>query len=331
MWIEEGVLHAEIELERQANVSLARRATVSSVLPLLEDGSWVCDSSCSAFEVGDFLASANPFEKTSVLLRSAVVALTGSWRRQALEETALLQSPNFGAGTGHATVVTMRPIETSSCQTRLSGRWRPQREQLNGGMRRDRQYRQCRSVACISPATSGPRKMKSRGFSTTLRFMSSCRPPDECVFGASPALRQLLRGRPTRFLGSIEANLAASSTPSQVNAFCLVLFDSFGRMSKALARKHELVLGICVKHGLAYDLMRNDLRDLILAWIQASLIRSLAIENPDGTFHVAQDQKLLQNTCRILRRAVVNITPFTLSAHESLCSGSSRAVTTCSS
>ena len=82
--------------------------------------------------------------------------------------------------------------------------------------------------------------MESRGISATLRQRWSCRPPDECVFGASPALRQALRDRPARRLGSLAAILAASSTPSQLNAFCLVLFDSSDPLSKALAKKGEL-------------------------------------------------------------------------------------------
>ena len=72
--------------------------------------------------------------------------------------------------------------------------------------------------------------------------------------------------------------LAASSTPSQLNAFCLVLFDSSDRLSEALARNVELVLAICLKHGPAYDVASNDVRDLILGWIQAGWIRSLVID-----------------------------------------------------
>ena len=98
------------------------------------------------------------------------------------------------------------------------------------------------------------------------------------MFGASPALRKLLRGRPARRLGSIGVTLAASSTASQANAFCLVLFDSSDRMSKALAWKGKLVLAICLKHGPAHDVARNDVRDIILGWMQASWTHSLAID-----------------------------------------------------
>ena len=101
---------------------------------------------------------------------------------------------------------------------------------------------------CLGPET-GQEKMESRRISSTPRQRRSCRPPDECVFGASPALHQTLRGRPTRRLGSTAGTLAASSSPSQVNAFCLVLFDLSGRMSNALAWKGELVRAICLEHA----------------------------------------------------------------------------------
>ena len=57
-WLEEGALHAEIEFERRANVSVHMVAPVSSVLLLHGDSGWLCVSSCS----GDFVLSANPFE-----------------------------------------------------------------------------------------------------------------------------------------------------------------------------------------------------------------------------------------------------------------------------
>ena len=62
-WLEEGALHAEIELERRANVSFPMVAPVSSVLPLLGDGDWLCVSSCSVYEAGDGVPSANLFEE----------------------------------------------------------------------------------------------------------------------------------------------------------------------------------------------------------------------------------------------------------------------------
>ena len=123
-------------------------------------------------------------------------------------------------------------------------------------------------------------------------------------------LRQTLRGRPARRLGSVAATPATSTTPSQLNAFCHVLFDSSDRLSKALARKSELLLGI--SDPMTWS--GNDLRDMILGWIQAGWIRSLAIDYPDGTFYVARDWELLQNTCRNLRSAVTNRTPFILLA-----------------
>ena len=66
------------------------------------------------------------------------------------------------------------------------------------------------------------------------------------------------------------------------------------------------MLGICQKHCPAHDLTRNDLRDLVLGCIQASWIRSQAVDHTNGTSHVVREQKLLQNTCRILRSAVAN-------------------------
>ena len=67
------------------------------------------------------------------------------------------------------------------------------------------------------------RQMESRRISATLRQRWSGRPPDECVFGASPVLRQALRDRPARRLGSLAATCATSSTPSQFNASRLVV------------------------------------------------------------------------------------------------------------
>ena len=81
-----------------------------------------------------------------------------------------------GAGTGHASIFTMKPSETAPCQTNFSGRWRPQRAQLNDGRQRDRHEKRCNSGARFLLATSGQRKLESRGFSTTQRQMSSCRP-----------------------------------------------------------------------------------------------------------------------------------------------------------
>ena len=92
-------------------------------------------------------------------------------------------------------------------------------------------------LAPVTGRDPGQGKMESRGISATLRQGSSCRPPDEFVFGASAALRLTLRGRPTRRLGSTAPTLAASSTPSLLNAFCLVLFDSSDWLSKALPGK----------------------------------------------------------------------------------------------
>ena len=134
--------------------------------------------------------------------------------------------------------------------------------------------------------------MESRGISATLRQRWSRRPPDECVFGASPPIRQALHGRPARRLGSLAATLAASSTLLQLNAFCLVLFDSSDRLSMAFARKGEVVLVICLKCGPTCDVARNDVRNLVLGWIQACWIRSLLIYYPDGVLNVARDQKL---------------------------------------
>ena len=65
--------------------------------------------------------------------------------------------------------------------------------------------------------------------------------------------------------------------------FARLCVDSSDRMSKALARKGELVLGNCVKHGPAHDLTRTDFRDLILGWIQAGWIRSLTTPTAPST------------------------------------------------
>ena len=59
-----------------------------------------------------------------------------------------------------------------------------------------------------------------------------------------------------------------------------------------------------------HDVARNVVRDLVLGWIQVGWIRSQLIDYPDGVFNVARDQKLLQNTCRIVQSSVVNRTPF---------------------
>ena len=74
---------------------------------------------------------------------------------------------------------------------------------------------------------------------------------------------------PARRLGLLAATLVASSTSSQLDVFCFVLCDSSDRMSKALIRKGELVLAICLEHGLACDVTCNDVRDLIVDCIHA--------------------------------------------------------------
>ena len=197
----------------------------------------------------------------------------------------------FGAGISHATVVTTGLNETSSCQTRFSGRWRPQGEQLKDGIGHDRHCVQCSSGAFFFLATSGQRNMKSRGINTTQRQRSSCRPPHECVFGATP---QTLHCRPTRRLGSIGTTFAASSTPSQVYAFSLVLSDSSDRMSEAFDQKMIWCSESASSTAPFHDMTRNDIRDLILGGIQASWIRLLANDYPDDTFYLAQDQTLVQ-------------------------------------
>ena len=148
----------------------------------------------------------------------------------------------------------------------------------------------------VADRDPGQRQMEGLGISATLRQRWSVHPREECVFGASTALRQALRDRPARRLGSLAATLAASSTPSQLNVFYLVLCDSSDGLSKALVRKGELVPTICLKRGPAYDVARNDVRGLVLRWKQAGWIRSLVIDYPDGLFHVARDQKFSQNT-----------------------------------
>ena len=67
---------------------------------------------------------------------------------------------------------------------------------------------------------------------------------------------------------------------------------------------------ICLKHGPAYDVARNSVRDLALGWIHTGWIRYLVIDYPDGFFYIARDQNLLQNTCRIVQSAVARRTPF---------------------
>ena len=64
--MDEGVLHVEIEHECRANAALLVVAPVQSVLPLRGDGSWVYVSSCSAYEAGGLVPSANSIEKTLV-------------------------------------------------------------------------------------------------------------------------------------------------------------------------------------------------------------------------------------------------------------------------
>ena len=164
--------------------------------------------------------------------------------------------------------------------------------------------------ACLGPELvvdrdSGQVKMEIRGISAALRQGRSGCLPGECLFVASTALRQTLRGRPTRRLGSIAATLAALSTPSQSNAFCLVLFGSEG----------ELVLAICLNHDPAHDPTRSVIWYLMLGWIQAGWIRSQVVTFPDGIFsraprrrspeapvvRVARGQKLLQNTSFVTR------------------------------
>ena len=60
----------------RASVSVLMVAPVSSVLPLLGDGGWLSVSSCSVDEAGDVVPSTNPFERTTVLHRSALGVLT---------------------------------------------------------------------------------------------------------------------------------------------------------------------------------------------------------------------------------------------------------------
>ena len=117
----------------------------------------------------------------------------------------------------------------------------------------------------------GQRKTESRGISATLRQRWSCHPPDECVFGG---------------LSSASPDSAWSPYPT--------LGFACGHpcgLQRSLAKKGELLLGICLKHGPARDLTCKDLRDLILGWIHAAWLRSMYIDFPDGTFHVARDQK----------------------------------------
>ena len=59
-------------------------------------------------------------------------------------------------------------------------------------------------------------QMEGCGISATLRQRWSRRPSYECVFGASPALRQALRGRPARRFGSLAVTLAAWISASSV-------------------------------------------------------------------------------------------------------------------
>ena len=77
------MLHAEIVLQRRADVSPPVVAPVSSVLPLLGDGSLLCVSSCSAFEVGDILGSANS-DKTKVVHHNETVLL--AWHKQNMRD-----------------------------------------------------------------------------------------------------------------------------------------------------------------------------------------------------------------------------------------------------
>ena len=74
----------------------------------------------------------------------------------------------------------------------------------------------------VSDRDPGQGKVESRGISATPCQRRSCRPPDEFVFGASPVLRQTLRGRTTRRPGSIAAILAASSTPASCSLTRLI-------------------------------------------------------------------------------------------------------------
>ena len=131
----------------------------------------------------------------------------------------------------------------------------------------------------------------------TLLQRWSCRSPDECVFGASSALRQALRGRPARRVGSLAATLATSSTPSQLNALCLVPFDS------SVQSPPRFVLTTWSRSGFGTQRCSG----FILCWTQSRWIRSLVIEYPDVFF--LRRNKLLQNACRIDQSAVVNRTP----------------------
>ena len=197
---------------------------------------------------------------------------------------------------GHATVFTLRPDETSSCQTSFSGH------------RSTEAY----DVTIMKGNAALPRAcLWLRQATGNCKVVGSvrCYAEGGRVTHQMIAYHQALRGRLAGRLGSLAAILAASSTPSQLNAFCL-LFDSSDRMSKPLAWKGELVLANCSKHGPACDVTRNDVLDLIFGWIEAGCIRSLAIDWADGAFHIAWDNKLLQNTCRILRSALANRTPF---------------------
>ena len=170
----------------------------------------------------------------------------------------------------------------------------------------------------VAGQRSRPGKMESRGISATLRQRRSrVAHQMRCVSGASPALRQILRGSPHQtpwFDCGHPCGLQHSPTLEHFSSCSLTRLVG---LAKVFAWKGELVLGICFKHG--HDLTLNDLRDLILGWIQAGRIRSLA-DNPDSTFsraphrratepsveHVVRHQNLLQSTCRILRSAIVN-------------------------
>ena len=123
--------------------------------------------------------------------------------------------------------------------------------------------------------------------------------------------------------------LATFNAASQVNACCLVLFDTSDRMSKALAGKGKLVLGICLKHGQAHDVARNDVRDFILIWTQAGRVLTChRLHQRYFPLRVGPEvvTELLSHSSECHCEHFSSSSP-----RGSLCFGSRRAATTCSS